>query len=96
MLDYPLDNGLGSAKGAQSISWGLLDKPVKIRTRTRTGGKGGSVYEEFTYGPGGQRYLRKHADGSKTFYVGDMEYQIDEDGRPFDKPTDLANNWLGL
>ena len=56
----------------QLIEWSLIDQPEKITTD--------EAEETFAYGPGGQRYLREHADGSKTFYVGGMEYRVAKDG----------------
>ena len=76
-------NGLGYANGDQSLEWGLVGKPVKINTRQKqspTSSKLVTNTETFAYGPGGQRYLRTHSDGSKTFYIGDMEYRMNKAG----------------
>lgn len=53
----------------QFIQWGLIDKPARIET--------GNKLEMLAHGPKSQRYLRKHADSSKSFYIGEMEYHID-------------------
>jgi RHS repeat-associated protein len=71
-----LGNGL-SGRSKQTIEWGLIDKPVKIIKGINNRP---DDYVEFSYGPGGQRYLRKDKDGSKTYYVGDMEYRVAGDG----------------
>jgi RHS repeat-associated protein len=76
IMGQRLENGL-SGRSKQTIEWGLIDKPVKIIKGIN---KRPDDYVEFSYGPGGQRYLRKDKDGSKTYYVGDMEYRVAEDG----------------
>lgn len=67
----------------QSVEYNLLSKPAKITTDSKI--------EEFRYGVGGKRYMRKHADVGnviegdankviKTLYVGNLEYRVYEGG----------------
>lgn len=55
---------------AQTIKMGLVTKPVSIQ-------QGSNDPELFFYGIKGQRYLRVHEDGRKTFYLDGMDYTID-------------------
>lgn len=56
----------------QQIAMGLVTKPVSIKTN-----RGNAIdIEIFDYGVSGKRYLRKHADGRKTLYIGNVQYRI--------------------
>jgi len=69
-------NSLGQRLGqnqGQQIKWGLADKPTKITTPNGT--------ETIAYGLQQKRYLRVNADNNKIFYVGDVEYQIEKNGK---------------
>ena len=65
-----LSNGL-SAEKKQQIAMGLISKPVTIQL-----GENSEKAEIVYYAPGGERFLRLHADGRMTLYIDDFEYRI--------------------
>lgn len=68
-------NRLSDGQG-QTIVMGLRGKPKRINQDEQI--------EKFRYGPSGGRYLRVHADGSKTFYLkgSAVEYRVPASGDP--------------
>ena len=60
-----MSNGVG-----QHVAIGLIGKPTTIVQ--------GNELEAFSYDVGGNRYLRMHADGRRTFYLdgGNFEYRL--------------------
>ena len=55
-----------AAGNEQTITMGLVTKPEIIKIGTASN----APEEKFFYGLGSPRYLRVHADGRKTFYLG--------------------------